>query len=286
MRHLRCLLNNPLFELIIRVLILCFSFILATLVLGSVGISDPSAIGVPIFITIIVFVSQLIFRFCQTKAETQPTYLGLPISKEAIKYFLKGIVLVSVVGLMTLLLELLLGWVRFEGFIWQVSSWDITKLGLVCVLLAVYQQITTGWWEELLFRGYLIQIPRTKNGFVLSSIASSLIFGISHHLVPPNIPFVVIPIDVAIGLLLAYCYIKNGLWFTFGLHFALNTIPNLLFGLTDAGISVIKLSYQFPGWITISGTLIQPWLLFFLFVLGVFSFRAKPIYSISSNLTV
>jgi len=228
MRYLRCLLNTPLFELITRVLILCLCFVLVTLILGSFGILDPSAIGVPIFITIIVFVSQLIFRFCQTKAEIQPTYLGLPISKVAIKVFLKGIILVFVVGLMTLLLELLLGWVRFEGFIWQASGWDITKLGLVRVLLAVCQQITTGWWEELLFRGYLIQIPRTKNGVVLSAIASSLIFGISHHLVPPNIPLVVIPIDVAIGLLLAYCYIKNGLWFTFGLHFALNTIPNLL----------------------------------------------------------
>ncbi len=283
MRYLRCLLNNPLFELIIRVLILCFSFILATLVLGSVGISDPSATGVPIFITIIVFVSQLIFRFCQTKAETQPTYLGLPISKEAIKYFLKGIVLVSVVGLMTLLLELLLGWVRFKGFIWQSSSWVIINIGLTSILLVICRQLTAAWWEELLFRGYLIQIPGTKNGFVLSAIVSSLIFGISHYLVPPNIPLEVVPIDIAIGLLLAYCYRKNGLWFTMGLHAALNTIPNSFFGLTNSGISIIKLTYHFPNWAIISRTLIQPWLLLFLFILVVISSRAKPNYSISSS---
>jgi len=259
---------------------------LVTLILGFFGISDPSAIGVPVLITIIVFFSQIILRFCQIEAESQLTYLGLSISNVATQNFLNGVALVFVVGVITLLIELLLGWVRFEGFIWQASNWDITKLGLVWLLLAICQQITTGWWEELLFRGYLIQIPRTKNGIIFSSIASSLIFGISHHLVPPNIPLVVIPIDVAIGLLLAYCYIKNGLWFTFGLHFALNTIPNLLFGLTDAGISVIKLSYQFPGWITISGALIQPWFLFFLFILGVFFVRKQPIYSISSNLTI
>lgn len=286
MRHARNLLNIPLIEFIIRLLLFCFCFVFVTLILGFVGISNPGAIGVPVLITIIVFLSQIILRFFHLKSESQLTYLGLSISKVATQNFLKGVALVFVVGVITLLIELLLGWVRFEGFIWQASNWDITKLGVAWLLLAICQQITTGWWEELLFRGYLIQIPRTKNGIIFSSIASSLIFGISHHLVPPNIPLVVIPIDVAIGLLLAYCYIKNGLWFTFGLHFALNTIPNLLFGLTDAGISVIKLSYQFPDWRTISGALIQPWFLFFLFILGVFFVRKQPTYSISSNLTI
>jgi len=286
MRYLRWLLNIPLFELITRVLILCLCFVLVTLMLGSVGIPDPSTISVPIFITIIVFVSQLIFRFCQTKAETQPTYLGLPISKVAIKDFLKGVALVFVVGVMTLLLESLLGWVRFKGFIWQSSSWVNINIGLTSILLIICRQLTAGWWEELLFRGYLIQIPGTKNGFVLSAIVSSLIFGISHYLVPPNIPIEVVPIDIVIGLLLAYCYRKNGLWFTIGLHVALNTIPNSFFGLTNSGISIIKLTYHFPNWAIISGTLIQPWLILFLFILVGISSRAKPNYSISSSRTL
>lgn len=283
MRYLRNLLNIPLIEFIIRLLILCFCFVFATLILGFVGISNPGAIGVPVLITFIVFFSQLILQFCQIKAELQLTYLGLSISNVAIKNFLKGVAIVFVVGIMTLLLELLLGWVRFKGFIWQSSSWVIINIGLTSILLVICRQLTAAWWEELLFRGYLIQIPDTKNGFVLSAIVSSLIFGISHYLVPPNIPLEVVPIDIAIGLLLAYCYRKNGLWFTMGLHVALNTIPNSFFGLTNSGISIIKLTYHFPNWAIISGTLIQPWLMLFLFILVVISSRAKPNYSISSS---
>lgn len=283
MRFLRSLLNVPLIEFIIRLLILCFCFVLVTLILGFVGISNPGTIGVPVLITFIVFFSQLILRFCQIKAESQLTYLGLSISNVAIKNFLKGVALVFVVGVMALFLELLLGWVRFDGFIWQSSSWGIIKIGLISILLVICRQLSAGWWEELLFRGYLIQIPGTKNGFVLSAIASSLIFGISHHLVPPNIPLEVVPIDIAIGLLLAYCYMKNGLWFTIGLHVALNTIPNSLFGLTNSGISIIKLTYHFPNWTIISGTLIQPWLLLFLFILVMFFVQSKSDYIISSD---
>jgi len=286
MKFLYSLLNIPLFEFIIRILILCFCFVSATLILGFVGIPNPGIFGVPVFMTFNVFFSQLILRFYQIKAKSSFTYLGLSISSVAIKEFLKGVLLVFIAGFTSLLIELLLGWVRFEGFIWQSSSWNIAKIGLTSILLVICQQIVTGWWEELLFRGYFIQVPGTINGYIFSAIVSSLIFGISHHLVPPNIPFAVVSIDIAIGLLLAYCYIRNGLWFTFGLHFALNTIPNSLFGLTNSGISIIKLIYQFPDWITISGTLVQPWLLFFLFVLGVVCARAKPIYSVSSNLIV
>lgn len=283
MRYLRNLLNIPLIEFIIRLLILCFCFVLVTLILGFVGISNPGAVGVPVLITFIVFFSQLILRFCQIKAESQLTHLGLSMSKVAIKNFLKGVALVFVVGVMTLLLELLLGWVRFKGFIWQSTSWVIINIGLTSILLVICRQLTAGWWEELLFRGYLVQIPGTKNGFVLSAIVSSLIFGISHYLVPPNIPLEVVPIDIAIGLLLAYCYRKNGLWFTIGLHVALNTIPNSFFGLTNSGISIIKLTYNFPNWAIISGTLTQPWLLLFLFILAMFFVPSKSDYMISAD---
>ncbi len=276
----------PLNKFAMRILIFCFCLGFVFSALRLVGFSDFNLVGTPILVSLSVFSSQFALRCFQIKTKTQYTFLGLSLSLIAVKNFLYGIALVFVIGFLTLILELILGWVKFTSFIWQSNDWDIMKIELASILLVICQQLTAGWWEELLFRGYLIQIPGTKNGFVLSAIASSLIFGISHHLVPPNIPLEVVPIDIAIGLLLAYCYTRNGLWFTFGLHFALNTIPNSLLGLTNSGISMIKLSYQFPSWITISGTLIQPWLLLFLFVLVVFSVRAKPIYSISSNLTV
>ena len=275
MRYLRSLLNVPLTGFIIRVLILCFSFILVILILGLVGIPNPGAIGVPIFITINVFFSQLILRFCQIKAESQLTYLRLSISNVAIKDFLKGVALIFVVGFMALLLELLLGWVRFEGFIWQSSSWDVTRMGLASIFLVVCRQLTTGWWEELVFRGYLIQTPITRSGFVVSAAISSLLFGVLHYILPPSIPFEIIPIYVAIGFLLAYCYNKIGLWYTIGIHFAWNTFPSSVFGLINPETSIIKLSHNFPSWTSVSGTFIDPWLLLFLFTLGIFSIRSK-----------
>jgi membrane protease YdiL (CAAX protease family) len=115
----------------------------------------------------------------------------------------------------------------------------------------------------------------------LSAIVSSLLFGTSHHFVPPNIPLDVVPIDIAIGLLLAYSYSKRGLWFTIGLHFAWNTFPGSVFGLINPSISIIKLSHNYPGWTMVSGTLIDPMLLFFLFTAWMFFVWSKSDYMIS-----
>ena len=273
-------------EFMKRIFIFFICFVFLILSLNLFDVSNPAKIGVPVFFTLVVFFSQFILHYYQTKNKTQPYFLGLSISKIVIKDFLTGIVLVLIVGSISLFIELSIGWVKFEGFIWQSRNWALTRTGLTLILLVVCQQLTTGWWEELVFRGYLIQVPIIENGFVVSATVSSILFGISHYYLPPNIPLEVAIIDIVIGFLLAYCYSKRGLWFTIGLHFAWNTFPSSVFGLINPGTSIIKLSHNYPSWTTVSETLIDPWLLLLLFILGVFFVRSKSNYLVSSDCIV
>ena len=143
-------------ESAIRILIFsfCLGFVFSALRL--VGFSDFNIVGTPILISLSVFFSQFALRCFQIKTRTQHTFLGLSLSPIAIKNFLYGIALVFAIGFLTLILELILGWVKFTSFIWQSNDWDIMKIELASILLVICQQLTAGWWEELLFRGYLI----------------------------------------------------------------------------------------------------------------------------------
>lgn len=273
--------KTPPIEFAIRILILLFCFVLVSLGLKCLGIPSPALIDASILFTLTVLFSQLVLRYCQIRTKAQPTYLGLSIGKFAVTDFLKGVVLILIIGFLALILELAIGWVSLKGYIWDVGNLGSVRFGLPFVILVVIQQISTGWREELFFRGYLIQIPSTKWGFVMSAIFSSIFFGALHYYLPPKIPWQLIPIDIVVGFLFAYCYHKRGLWFTIGLHFAWNTFPSSVFGLINPEISIIRLSYDFPRWATISGTLIDPWLLLFLFVLGVLSVRSRSNYIVS-----
>jgi membrane protease YdiL (CAAX protease family) len=176
--------------------------------------------------------------------------------------------------------RVLIGWVRIRGVTWNFADQEQTGSHIFWMVNILRLQLIAGFWEELLFRGYLIQTPNTKTKFFVSAIISSFLFGVLHYLVPPYASLPVALLNSLLGFLFAYCYAKKGLWFTIGLHFAWNTLPSLLFGLLHPETSLVRLTNSVPNWLNASGTVIDPWLLLLMvsFCLGFTREKKNQLY--------
>lgn len=276
-RFIRWTLNTVLTDILLRgvILFICSGVIASVAMLA--GVSDLNRLGTPVLLSLNVLLSQFTLRLLQVKLNTPNTFLGLSINFEGITDFLSGVVIVFLATLATMLLEFLLGWVRFDSFTWSWRSWEETAILVLWFTATMCQNLIAGFWEELVFRGYLIQTPNSKSQFIGSAIISSILFGLLHYFIPPNVPIAVAVLDIILGILFASCYSKRGLFFVIGLHFAWNTIPSSLLGLMSPNISVVRLVNNMPNWVHISGATIDPILLLLLFVLGVSFMKVKGI---------
>lgn len=106
----------------------------------------------------------------------------------------------------------LLGIYRIDGF----NSWQI-PLGLL------WFGLSSGFFEELLFRGLLFRISQEVFGSWVALAISSLAFGLMHLNNPGGTLQGVLFIAIEAGVLLAAAYILTGrLWLSMGFHMAWN----------------------------------------------------------------
>ena len=279
---LRWALNTPLVDFTIRVLILGICLGVVISIVNFIGMSELNQVGAPILFSLGVLCSQLILRYSQEQLKTSYTFLGLLLHSKGIRDFLSALAIVFIVSSCTLLLELLIGWVRFRGVAWNFVDQEQATSHISWLANILRLQLIAGFWEELLFRGYLIQTPNTKTKFIVSAIISSFLFGVLHYLVPPYASPPVALFNILVGLLFAYCYAQKGLWFTIGLHFAWNTLPSSLFGLLNPETSLVRLTNSVPNWLNASGTIIDPWLLLLMFSFCLGFTRGKEKSTLSS----
>lgn len=145
-----------------------------------------------------------------------------------------GIGLLIGAGLYTLcvLILMALGIYRIEG----LNSWYF-------VLTAVAMALSSGIFEELLFRGALFRIVEEWLGSWISLVVSSLVFGLVHLANPAGTLIGAIYISIEAGLLLAAAYmLTRRLWMSMGFHMAWNYTQSAIFsgivsgGVTDPGL--------------------------------------------------
>ena len=87
----------------------------------------------------------------------------------------------------------------------------------------------TAFWEELAFRGFILNNLEKIIGKHAASIIVALIFGLLHLLSPLKSIFIVISTFFA-GLLLNYAFFaKRNLYFPIGIHYAWNLLNAILF---------------------------------------------------------
>jgi membrane protease YdiL (CAAX protease family) len=133
-------------------------------------------------------------------------------------------------ALVVLVPPLLVGAARVEKF--GPFSWGDTAFVLVFLAIGVVG-------EELLCRGFPLQVLLPRVGALATVIFMGLLFGLIHAFNPNATRFSVAN-TAGFGVLFGYAYVRSrDLWLSIGLHFGWNlTLP--LFGANLSGIKIIN----------------------------------------------
>ncbi len=176
--------------------------------------------------------------------------LGLKWDKFAVLDILSGIVNSALLMAGVYFVMLWTNLIEFTGYtFWQdpealesavqTSAWVIAG--------GVFFQLTiVAWWEELVFRGYLVQNLVEGTSIKWTLILSSLIFGFLHY-GNPNATIVTSLLIAVIAPQLIYAYLKTGqLWLPMGLHLGWNFFQASVFGFASSGQESPSLISQVP----------------------------------------
>jgi len=94
-----------------------------------------------------------------------------------------------------------------------------------------------GFWEELVFRGYILQNMAEGVGMTTAIVVSCLLYGLVHS-ANPNATLLSTGIIVLFGYLRIYGYLGTGqLWLSIGMHAGWNFFQATVFGFAASGHS-------------------------------------------------
>jgi len=187
--------------------------------------------------TISVFLSR---KFWDKKSFVS---LGLKWNKQAIKDLVFGFILSGLMAALFFILLISFGLLEFNGFNFQESSLNnsidfvqfmsIVTLGSMGLML--FEHILVGYWEELVFRGYIFQNIVDGLGMVTAIIISCLIYGLIHY-TNPNATILSSIIIIGFGFLRIYGYLSTKmLWLSMGMHIGWNFFQGPIFGFAASG---------------------------------------------------
>jgi membrane protease YdiL (CAAX protease family) len=142
------------------------------------------------------------------------------------------------------LILIVLGIYRIEG----LNPW-------IFLLPAVAMALSSGIFEELLFRGVLFRTLEEVFGSWIALVVSSFVFGFVHLLNPAGTVMGAVFISIEAGLLLAAAYmVTRRLWLGIGFHIAWNYTQSAIFsGIvsgSDSDPGLIRASIDGPAALT------------------------------------
>ncbi len=142
------------------------------------------------------------------------------------------------------LMLMAMGIYRIDG----LNSWDY-------MLPAVAMALSSGVFEELLFRGVLFRSVETWFGSWVALVVSSLVFGLTHLINPEATLEGSLYIAVEAGILLAAAFIlTKRLWLSIGFHVAWNYTQSAIFSSVvsgnEASQGLIKSTIKGPEYLT------------------------------------
>jgi hypothetical protein len=169
--------------------------------------------------------------------------IGLEVSTTWWKEFFIGFFVAFIAQTVIFSIEFGFSWIEISGFGWERASsspWVFSAVTYFLIMLSV------GFYEELLFRGYIIR--NLSEGFTLKNVTTvqstffavfltSILFGFAHA-GNPNATFISTFNIILAGLMLAIPYVLTGrLALSIGLHFSWNWVMGGLYGLPVSGLS-------------------------------------------------
>ncbi len=159
--------------------------------------------------------------------------LGFETGQGWVKHVVAGLLLGTVLMGLIFLVEWGAGWLTVEGFNWQVQS-PLLVLGTLLAYLLLNASVAL--YEELAFRGYILQNLSSDWGVVVALVVSSLLFGIFHAL-NPNASLLALANIFLAGVVLAACYlVTKNLWLAMAFHFSWNFVQGPLLSFPLSGL--------------------------------------------------
>ncbi len=176
--------------------------------------------------------------------------LGLKVDKAAVMDVISGVINSALVMSGIYFTMLFTGLIEFKGFSWWTDSVgaDVQfSMAVMPVILAVFWElVVVAWWEELVFRGIILQNMMMGMGLLWAVIVSSLLFGLVHAGNPDATLLSTIMIAFITPLLI-YAYLKTGqLWLPIGLHLGWNFFQASVFGFASSGQTSPTMITQIP----------------------------------------
>lgn len=114
-----------------------------------------------------------------------------------------------------------------------VHFMSVISIGSLSLLLL--EHILVGYWEELVFRGYVLQNMIAGIGLKLAVLSSCVLYGLLHA-ANPNAGILSSIIIIAFGYLRIYGYLSTKmLWLSMGMHIGWNFFQGPIFGFGASG---------------------------------------------------
>lgn len=232
---------------VIWAIILALIFMYGGSIIGGIGIT-PIFLGlgaIPYFklnselllllisLLSFAFISMLVF-FRVTKIEKRKlSSIGFHKDNWFKKYIFGFFIGLAMMSLVVLIL-FLLGCVTIETKAIQ----PVGVSAILPVLIVLIGWIIQGGTEEVLTRGWLMNVLGARYNIAVGLIISSTLFGLL-HLGNPNVNYIAILNIILVGLFYGFYVIKsNDLWAVCGMHSAWNFAQGNLFGFEVSGLNV------------------------------------------------
>jgi uncharacterized protein len=141
--------------------------------------------------------------------------------------------------------------------IYLFGGYHIIQVNPISYLLpSLLIGISSGVFEEILFRGIIFRIIQEKWGSVVGLIVSAVLFGAVHLMNKNSTLYSAFAIAIEAGILLCACYMfSSNLWLPIGLHFGWNFAEAGIFGAVLSGNTIDKtlITAKFTGSQYLSG---------------------------------
>lgn len=179
------------------------------------------------------FISLLIFFRVKVIEKRSLSSIGFNKNNWLKKYslgFLIGLVMMSII----VLILLSFGYITVEKNPIQLVG--ISAISSILVIL--FGWIIQGATEEIVTRGWLLNVLSSKYNIGFGLLISSTLFGLM-HLTNPNVNYIAVINIILVGLFYGLYVIKtNDLWSVCGMHSAWNFAQGNIFGFEVSGLDV------------------------------------------------
>lgn len=180
-----------------------------------------------------VFISLLVFFRVKVIEKRSFSSIGFNKNNWLKKYslgFLIGLAMMSII----VLILLPFGYITIE----KNPIQPVGVSAIASVLVILFGWIIQGATEEIVTRGWLLNVLSTKYNIGVGLLISSTLFGLM-HLTNPNVNYIAVINIILVGLFYGLYVIKtNDLWAVCGMHSAWNFAQGNIFGFKVSGLDV------------------------------------------------